>query len=304
MAGFRRGGTDVDEALPFLTTEDAAHLRRLVADEFRAAGHGVTVHDDHVAGDDGWTYGLWNVAALCHDADAHEEWPAIVGHHVRTLLHRPPGPDEMTDDELLERAVLRLVPDDQLVPGVRDGFRYAVPVADGLRQVLAADFPDSVVTLRDEDVERVGFDRLHAAGRARLLAEPVEHGTAHVEGGARLEVFGGESVYVASRLLVLEDLLRTLPGGGEHPDGVLVAVPDRQTLVVHVPVDGGVLGALQAMAGATAHAWATAPGGVSPRVYWWRDGTLTPVTRLEGDERVIVEIQPDLGAVLDRLAAR
>lgn len=306
MGWFGRGAPQrppqQDAVLTFLSTDDAAYLRRLVADEMARGGVGVTVHDDHLAGDDGMTYGLWNVAATCYDAGPRERWPEVVAGHVARILDRPPAPGDLSVDELLERAVLRVVAPQQIPDEFRDRFTYAVPVAEGLLQILVADFPQTVATLGDEDVARAGHEQMHAAGRAHLLAEPVDHETVVLTDGARVELFTGGSVYVASRVLVLDEVLRSLHGGRTYPDGVLVGVPDRHTLVLHVPVDGTVVHALNWLVVTTAETWSTAVGGVSPSVYWWRDGTLTRISRVDG-ERVAVDVTGDLDDVLSRLVA-
>ena len=302
MGWFSRKARTTDDAFPFLSRDDADHLRRVAADAFARAGRRVTVHDDHLEGEDGAVFGLWNLAATCHEAGRRSAWPAIADRHVDQVVNLP-DPAALTDEALLDVVMLRAVAPDQIPPEHRERFRHAVDVADGLLQILVADFPATVATLSDEDVDRVGRERMLAAGRARLVAEPVEHVSVDLDGGARLEMFGGESVYVASKVLVLEELLRGLHGERGYPDGVLVAVPDRQTLVLHVPVDAGVMTALQTMAGSTARMWATAPGGVSPSVYWWRGGALTRISRVDDDGGVAVDVHPELGDVLDRLAA-
>lgn len=297
------GTGDADAALSFLDAADAEHLRRLVGESFARAGVDVVVHADHVQSTDGTAYGLWNLAATCHESGPRDVWPDVVEAHVALVLDPPPSPEGLSADELLDLTVLRVVATDQLPEDYRETLRYATPVADGLLQVLVADFPTTVTTLGDAEVERVGLERLLEVGRARLLAEPVGLEVIELDGGVRLEMLAGESVHVASKVLVLADVLRSLHGEREYPDGVLVAVPDRHSLMLHVPVDAGVVAALQSMTGGTAHLWASAAGGVSPSVYWWRDGTLTRVTALDPDGRLRIEVHEDLGEVLDRLAA-
>ncbi|UZN04184.1 hypothetical protein [Cellulomonas sp. S1-8] len=299
----RKAQQQADEALPFLGVDDAAHLRTLAADTFARAGCPVVVHDDHLAAADGRQFGLWNMAAMCHEAGPRSAWQDVVSRHAEQVLHPPPGPDELSADELLDIVVERLAAVDQLPEQFRARLGYATEVGEGLLRVLVADFPATVATLGDDDVARVGLERLQTAGRARLLAEPTAYEQIELEGGALLEMLTGESVYVASKLLVLADVLRSLHGERAYPDGVLVGVPDRHSLMLHVPVDGGVVAALQSMAGGTAKIWSSAPGGVSPCVYWWRDGTLTTVSRLTEQGRVAVEVHDELGAVLNRLAA-
>jgi hypothetical protein len=97
----------------------------------------------------------------------------------------------------------------------------------GLVDSLVVDFPDTVGWLTASQVVKFGGkDALREAGLANLHALPplqVKHMTA-ADGGT-FEVLLGESVYTASRVLVMEDLLeQALSPAAETTHGVLAVV--------------------------------------------------------------------------------
>lgn len=72
--------------------------------------------------------------------------------------------------------------------------------------------------------------------------------------------------YGAARVTVLPDLLRRT--GIDFPEhGLLVAVPTKHRLWVHVPVDGGVVDTAGAMAWDAYRTWAAEPYPISPDVF-------------------------------------
>lgn len=292
-----------DEALPFLTVDEASEVRQLTARAFGAAGHEVVIHPDHLEAADGQVYGLWNVAAGCKAAGARRHWPDVVQAHVTSLLSEPVEPSTLPVDEVLAHAVLRVYGTHSIPPEARLRLTHAREIAEDLVETVVLDTPTSVVTLLDDEVERCGRDALWAAGLEHLVAEPLgEVDRLDVRGGAAVTVIEGESVYTASKLLVLPDVLRRVYGDRAYPDGLLVAMPDRHHLLLHPIDDGGVIPALQGMASTVAHFYASAVGGVSPSVYWWRDGTLERLSAVGGEGGIEVVVGEAFGEVLERLA--
>ncbi|MBX9243494.1 hypothetical protein ICW40_01575 [Actinotalea ferrariae] len=304
MGLFRRSAVDAlpDDALPFLTVDEAAEVRRLAADAFASAGVEVVVHPDHLQDGDGRQFGLWNVAAACKAAGPRRRWRRVVRGHVATLVDLPPNPADLPVEEVLAAAVLRVHAVDQMPPPMRDSLTYGRHVADGLVELVVHDSPKSTMVLLDEDVERCGADALRAAGLEHLLAEPFTQDVLTAAGGARIDVLEGESVFVASKVLVLPHVLDRVHGRRHFPDGVLVALPDRHHLLLHPVTSGDVVPALQAMAGLTADAYAKAAGGLSPSVYWWQEGRMTRLS-VVGPDGVRIEVQDAFAEVLERLAA-
>lgn len=299
----RAVGAEPDDGLPFLTGDEAGDVRRLAADAFARGGREVVIHPDHLQASDGQQYGLWNLAAACKAAGPRRRWAAVVEAHVAALLDPPPEPATLPLQALLAGVVARVQGTGTLPEVARAWLGYATPVAEDLLEVLVYDSPTTVTLLPDEVVARHGLTTLRAAGLANLMREPLGE-TEHLDvpGGAVVDLVEGESVFTASQVLVLPDVLRRLYGARAFPDGVLVGMPDRHHLLLHA-VDGPeVLAALQAMAPLVAQQYSSAPGGVSPSVYWWRDGALTRLSVTDADGRLRVEVSDDFADVLNRLA--
>jgi hypothetical protein len=206
---------------------------------------------------------------------------------------------------LLGDTYLRLIPDDYLPADAMGGFRYLRPVADGLLEAIALDAPDSVRILNDQDVARVGLDTLRAAGRANLVSEPVEYETTtRPEDGTPVHLVSGESMFVASKALVLAELMRLTIGQEPSDNGALVAVPSRHLLAYHPIADGRAVTALNDLASFAVSAYRDNPGPVSPRLFWWRAGALTCLTTLDRDTRRLTTTPPaELVALLNGLPA-
>ena len=301
---FRRGpAADApDEALPFLTLHEAGEVRRLAAAAFARAGREVVIHDDHLEGADGWQYGLWNVAAACKAAGHRRRWAGVVTEHVAALLEAPPSIADLPVEEVLAHAVLRVYGTELLAPETLAEATYVSELAEGLVEALVFDSPRSVVMLLDEEVERCGAAALRAAGLEHLVAEPfgsVE--SLDVGQGVTVEVIEGDSVFTASKVLVLPDVLRRVYGDRAFPHGVLVAVPDRHHLVLHPITGPQVLPSLQATASMAASHYASAVGGVSPSVYWWNAGRLERLSSIGEDSRLRIDVHEDFGRVLNEL---
>jgi hypothetical protein len=297
-----------DPEFDFLTAQEGARLRRLAQEAFAEAGVEVVPHAQHLEASDGRQFGLWNLAAGCGQAPGGErEWPEIVRAHVATVLRSVEGPDvgEMPAEEVLGSVHLRVMGTSAMPPEWREWYSHARPLAGDLVEVLALDLPESVTVLRDEDVARIGEDRLREAGRRNLLAAPVDsYEVAGEPGSGALHLVEGESFFTAGKLLVFRELLQATTGETDLPYGVMVSVPTRHLVVFH-PVEGvDVLDAIQRLTGLTASMFNDAPGGVSPFVYWWRDGELTQLSGFDDQGRLQVVVGDELTAVLNELAAR
>ncbi|PFG38272.1 hypothetical protein ATJ97_0745 [Georgenia soli] len=294
-----------DSALPFLTATDAAEIRRLTQQAFAAAGIDAVIHEDHLAGTDGHKYGLWNVAASCHNAPGgRREWPAVVERHVRALLAPTAGTADLPDEEVRARTFLRLYGAGAL-PADPTSLSYTRPVADDLVEALALDFPDSVVTLTDGDVARFDPEELRRAGLENLLREPVDEiESIDLPAGGSIQVVYGESVYTASRILAMRDLLMRVYGEREYPNGVLVTVAHRHQIGLH-PLDGPeALPVINALAGFAKNGFDDAPGGISPHLYWWHGGAFERISRVSDDGAIGIEVRPGLAEALERVVGR
>ncbi|MFG2522138.1 immunity 49 family protein [Streptomyces sp. NPDC048527] len=278
-----------DPHLPMLNVPQAERLRSLTVHHFLAR-HGIspTVTGDSVHLE-GRLSPLSNLAQRCRQS-AENDWPGIVEQHFDGLENASQGGESGT--ELLERTCWRLLPDDAFTGDTADGFRYARPVAEGLLAALALDAPTSVRILDDQDVTRVGPERLWAAGRTNLLRQPVEHDEFRGPQGALLHSVYGDSFFVSSKALVLPELVRELTGR-ELPDaGALVVLPTRHLLAFHPIVDGSVVDAVNDLGTYAMGAYEDGPGALSPRLYWWHQGRLVSLTVFDHEARSFSVVPP------------
>ncbi|WP_395292584.1 hypothetical protein ACF9IK_02550 [Kitasatospora hibisci] len=289
-----------DPHLTALTVDQADYLRGLVR-QFHAGLPQVVVEGDSLRAPQG-TRPLYNLAELCRRADPRE-WPRLVEHHFRAL----DGAVDATpqgSDEILRAVVLRLVADDAFPPAAAASFSYVRPVAAGLLEALALDLPEAVRMLDDPFVAEVGLERLRTAGRANLLREPVEYDTAQGQTGAAMHIVSGESMFVASKALVLDELARTLTGRELPPEGALFTVPSRHYLVFHPLLDARAVDAVNDLAAFGLGAYQDNPGPLSPRLYWWHQGVVTSLTVIDDATRSFSVAPPEeLMAILRRLHA-
>jgi hypothetical protein len=118
--------------------------------------------------------------------------------------------------------------------------------------------------------------------------------------GGTVDVLVGASVFTASLVLVVDEVVARY-GYRVDPDvGLLVAVPHRHQLAFHVPSDGAVVAAMNALVRLAGAGYRDAPGAVSPDVYWWRPGRVERVSRATPDG-ARVEVGAELSRVLMRL---
>ncbi len=295
-------GGERDPEFDFLSVEQGMRLRRLVREAFAGRGIEVTVFSDYVQSDDGTQYGLYNVCANCHNAERGErDWPGVVSDHVDSILAAMAEPDplqELSTEEILARTFLR-VSGTSTLPDT-DGFDYGRQMAEDLVEVLVLDCPTTVRLFHRDDLARFDLQALRTAGLTNLLADPIEDYQVLDGDGATMHIVLG-SVYTASKLLVLPDLMRRTAGVEEPAHGVLVCVPNRHQVAFHPIVDAAVLPSLQALAQFAAMGFSEGVGPVSPYVYWWQQGRLTQLSRADADGGLVIEVDQEFGQVLAEL---
>lgn len=236
---------------------------------------------------------LVRLAGLRREAGrrAREDWPMLVSEH---LSHAVAAADDLLDvcDLGQVRALLRT-----RVEAVDD-------VAD-LTRVVGRHLNGDLVELLTVGSRPV---RPEEAGCWPIPSgQALELAVANVRQDEKLTVeaadlagtpawrLSGLSASAATHLRWLEAYL-PVPS-----DGVLVALPDPQTLVVH-PVDGiGVVRAIERM-----RIYAVKTEGLSSQVYWWHEGRLTLIKAdlvlQDGQTRLVVAPPPEFAQVLARLA--
>ncbi len=302
------GEREPDPEFGFLTVGQASRLRALAHRTFAEAGVEVVVRPGHLEAADGRVFGLGNLAATCLQvlSDGGEKaWPEVVRRHASVVLASPRMDvllSELPREEVLRRVYLRLVGTSTLPDEAWAWYRYARPVAGDLVELLAFDEPETVRMLRDEDVANLGVGDLRAAGLENLLRDRYDaHEVVRGPLGQHFHLVLGDSVYTASKLLVLPDVLSRTVGEREPEHGVLVAVPHRHQLAFAV-VDAPTLTAtVQTLTGFAAARYEDGIGPVSPYLYWWHHGRLTQVSVLDGEGRLCVDATGPFGDLLRRL---
>lgn len=304
MALFRRRppvpDTAPDEAFPFWSGSVADEFRELVRVAFARAGSTVRVHPDHVVDQGGTQFGLANLAATClSDEAGRRAWPKLIEEHVHRIIASIEGPspfDALTEADVLAATYCRLMPTADLVPALS----YAQEVAPGVARVFNLDLPETVAYFMDEHVERYGLDTLAAAGLRNLRDVREDRRETLEHSGGVIEVLLGESVFIGSQLLLLDEVAAR-HGFAIDPDlGAFVAIPNRNQLVFHVPRDRSVIASLQLLVGFAQAGYHDAVGPITPDVYWWRPGAVERISSIAEDGPRI-EVGAELNDRLTRL---
>lgn len=291
-------GSRTDKDLPFLTVAEADRVRELMRRALVGRGLTVTVHGDHLQVPGGPTFGLWNVAALCHSSDPTEHaWRSVVAAHVEKLMYGYIVGDPfagLTKDDLRSRVYTRLWAE-KMLPD------YDIPTvlfAPGLVETLCLDVPGGTVPISRERVDRFGgWEELHPVGRANLVARPFEYmelvpTPIH---GHYWRLTG--DLYTASKALLLPHLLPEIQDGLPQLEDVgmgwLMSVPNRNEICWHIVQDGAVLASLNYLKEHTGEAFSDAPGQLSPHVYWWSGHDYRQVTYIDARSHLRIGSDPD-----------
>lgn len=294
-----------DDALEFWTRDEADAFRAAVADDFARRGLEVTMHLDHAEDGAGRQFGLWNMAALCADAD-RDAWGAIIEQHLSLVIASMEAPDPfetMDADEVRRSTYARLHHLDNLPSPDAVPFREIAP---GLVEVLALDLPESIATFGHTNADRFGgFDALREVGRANLAALEVErHEVVETDEGARFDVVVGDSFYTGSRALLLPSLAEQHGGAAPSEHGWLMTVPNRHQVAWHVLSDASVIPTINALVRFGVGGFNDFPGPVSPHLYWWNGEHYEQLTQLGEDGSVGVHVSPRLQASLEAVVGQ
>ncbi|MEV8037403.1 hypothetical protein [Streptomyces sp. NPDC086182] len=272
--------TPRDGEFAFLSEAEAARLRTFVREAFAERGIEVTVEPGRVTTDAGWRFGLSNLAAVCHnDSRGPRRWRTLVDEHVDRVMRSMQGRQAlkaMPREQLLSRLYPRFIPSD---PQSRKVFGYAPQSVPGLLEVLALDLPETVDMLNADSLADLGeITALRERAFQNLRTVRVDkHKVVRDKDGTHFEVLMGGSYFIASLALVLDEVVRRYTKNAPAPDGILVAVPHRHQLAFHVIRDMGVAPSLHIMARFAAVGFEESPGALSPSVFWWHEGSFTPV---------------------------
>jgi hypothetical protein len=299
--GRRHGEGDGEWADPVLTPlsmTQAARLVRLAEDaaakrglamKYDGAGALVPVGSDGVPVQGGIFAGLANLARTVAGIPRQRWRSAVAAHFDQMALSDgpPPVPDDLESELFLrlacahtiEPAWAERVP--EFVPGV-----LTVPATYSGRAVAMHFDVDSLGVTREE-ATRIGLANL------RRLGDTVER----VQYDGTEIAFLTGSMFTASRALVLDTVLRESLQVENPEFGSLVAMPARDVLLVHVLRDDTVLKALDLMVWFAARLFGTAPGPVSPHVYYVAESRWQQVTDENSGEIQVRIVDPLLNAI-------
>jgi hypothetical protein len=296
-------GLPLDETFPFFDVDQGLRFRSTVRQAFAEAGREVEVYADVIVDAGGAQFGLGNLAAACHNEDGGERaWPDLIRRHVLTITTRIDGPsafDTTSARDVLARTYPRLMAEQTAGLHLAS---YRRPVADGIVEVLNLDLPDSVAMFNDENVERFGgLDVLRSHALANLRNVRFEHAQPLEHDGGRIHVLGGESMFVASTMLILPEVVARVEPPSDPANGILVSVPFRHQLNVHVPRDATVVPSLQLLAHFTKRGYDDAVGPLSPHVYWWRPHRIERLTEYADDGSARIVVEDEFGELLQRI---
>jgi len=230
---------------------------------------------------------------------SREDWPVIVSEYLSHTLATMDEPFDACDLEQVRPLLrTRVQLDDDLDP------------ARVVGRHLTADLVE-VLTVGDAGrpvrPEEVGCWPITAAQALDLALD-------NARGDQRLSVTEGDLGGVAVRRLTgpTEDAAAHLRRLGDYlpvpSDGVLVALPDPATLIVH-PVEGiGVVRAIERLRLFAQREFDRRSGALSPQVYWWHGGRLSLIradlVSQDGQTRLVVAPPPDFARVIAALAVR
>jgi hypothetical protein len=291
----RAASNELDPALAPLSAAEAAHLIRLATEA--AAERGLEVTYDGAGAlvtKAGAIAGLTNLARTASGQRRHH-WRQLVGAHFDQIagMVRSGAPAPPADP--VNELYLRLIPGEALPAVWTELTPEFVP---GLLTVPATHSAGAVTMHLDP--QDFGLTRAAAteAGLANLrrLTDKVEYVR---DEGAELAVLSG-STFTASRALVLDTVLRESLHVENPPHGVLVAMPVRDLLLVHVISGDSLIPSLSLMLTIAHRTYAEEPGPLVPWVYLvTEDGWHSATTQT--DDWFQIRLSRDMLALAQRL---
>lgn len=307
MRGDGGAGDDPDPYLAPLGRDEAAAL---VASTRRAFGElGVrTAYEEGslvVPGGRGG-YGLYNLAVRVAGL-SEDERESIVRDHVAALLVDDVLP---TGEDARRCLVLQLRPVDQVPGGPPAGAPEILP---GIVGLAGFDLRTKVhLFAHDDQVDpHGGWDAVVEAAHENLRRMPIpQHEVLHPEEGdpdSAVHVFTSDEADLlgASRVLVIDDLLERA-GVEVGPHGLLVVLPNRHLLAVHVLRGAEVLAAVRVLVAIADGESSGTPGPLSDELFYLPpDGPAEQITRREDGRRIVAvdgalaEAFADLGLLED-----
>ncbi|WP_433378623.1 hypothetical protein [Streptosporangium sp. CA-115845] len=232
---------------------------------------------------------------------SREDWPVLVSEHLAHVLATADEPLDACDLEQVRPMLRTRIQLDDDLDSARVVGRHLT--AD-LVEVLTIGYGPAGRPVRPEEV---GCWPITAAQALDVALENARQDerlsvTEGDLGGVAVRRLTGPTAGAAAHLRRLGDYL-PVPS-----DGVLVALPDPATLIVH-PVEGiGVVRAIERLRLFAQREFDLRAEALSPQVYWWHGGRLSLIradlVSQDGQTRLVVAPPPDFARVLAAMAAR
>ncbi|HDQ70704.1 MAG TPA: hypothetical protein ENN19_01255 [Chloroflexi bacterium] len=258
----------------FFTGQAYEAFLQLVLDYFQEREIEVTVGDGVLVDQErDIHFGLQNLAQMCNQSD-YGDWPEIIKIHFESLRR---AEDERRDldqqkqdfSKIRDILAVRLWPADYLSSLKHVDIVYREDIA-GTVSVLVFDLPNSIIqvsvddaALWDREIDDlfdVGLQNTWKGAAPDILMEDLGD-------DVRVAVFQGNSFYIATHALLLEDYARYV---GTY--GALVVIPHRHVMVCYPIEDASVIAAVEKLIIITIQMYNEGPGSISPRLYWYEDG--------------------------------
>ena len=190
---------------------------------------------------------------------------------------------ELTVDQIRDHTYPLLAP-----TGV-DGPAYARRSGEEFVELLAVQDGDAVRRLTGDEVAKAGAAELFSLAEQRLRFLPTSGCQTIRRDGGEFHVLRGPSDFIASKLLLLPDVIQPVIGAAAN--GVLVSVPSRRELAF-ASIGGELPATLVHLARYTVMTYQDGPHPLSPITFWWHRGVLTPVVTMDSAGDVEFRLPP------------
>ncbi len=288
----------------FFSAAEYQRFEKLVCDYFHEEGAEVAVEEGfvHVPERD-HTYGLQNLAQVCH-MSPEEEWRDTIGEHFLRLREAEDDRDrieqEMEDfDAVADLLAVRLYHEDYVNSLGRDKVVFREDF-EGTVSVLVVDLPTTIQTVPSETAKKwdKSVDELfaHGLGNVRRTVVP-EVSTEEITPDVVIRYFVSDNFLTSTHALMLN----------QHPDcigtyGALVGIPHRHVVLCFPINDIGVVSAINAMLPVIQGMFEEGPGSISPHLYWYQDDQFTLLPCEVTEEEMRFQPPAEFIAVLNELA--
>jgi hypothetical protein len=247
-------------------------------------------------------YGLGNLAQMCRQLKRHD-WAAFIQSHFSTMEQSEQETHDLElkiGDFMQVKGMLmvRVMADDSIPTDFPLVSRVDLP---GTISFIVFDLPSTVRSVRGNEAEVWGRDAEElfaiALDNVRRNAQPdVSH--QELKDGQEAIIFSGESFYIASHALLLEEHPECL-----GPHGALVAIPHRHCLITYPIQSIDVVQVVDVMGMVAMGMEREGPGSISPKLYWYHNGRFVDLP-FEITRDAFTFTPPDeFTALLNQLAA-